>query len=265
VLPAWRTLATLFILPPLFAGCAGTMVGKRNPWVKDYYGLSAFTATRPLRTVDLVAAKFKMAALSTLAAWAVVAVAAPGALFLTGAQEEVALWWRQTFQGFDAGKLAVMVLLAWAGLVVLTWRQLVENLVIGLTGREWVIKGYLYGGIGVGTGLLMFGGWVFTHPEYHAALVELLPWLVGTAAGMKLAAAGWAVCALYRNGLVETPTLKGFLAGWLLAAVGLLAVLWWLVPTGQVSLPPLAFGVVLFLPLTRLAAAPVVLAWNRHR
>ena len=39
----------------------------------------------------------------------------------------------------------------------------------------------------------------------------------------------------------------------------------WLVPSGVVPLYGLALGVVLFLPLARLLAAPLALAWNRHR
>jgi hypothetical protein len=51
----------------------------------------------------------------------------------------------------------------------------------------------------------------------------------------------------------------------LLAAAGLFAVLACFVPPGLVLLYGLALGVVLFLPLTRLAVAPLALAWNRHR
>ena len=34
----------------------------------------------------------------------------------------------------------MLVLLGFAGLLASTWKQLVQSLYIGLTGREWVIK-----------------------------------------------------------------------------------------------------------------------------
>jgi hypothetical protein len=52
---------------------------------------------------------------------------------------------------------------------------------------------------------------------------------------------------------------------WLGAALGLVAVLVWLIPSNYLPLYSAALGVVLFLPLARLAAAPLALAWNRHR
>ena len=57
------------------------------------------------------------------------------------------------------------------------------------------------------------------------------------------------------------PALLGL---WLVVAGGLVVLLSWLVP-GDISVYAIALGVVLFLPLARLAAAPLALAWNRHR
>jgi hypothetical protein len=47
--------------------------------------------------------------------------------------------------------------------------------------------------------------------------------------------------------------------------VGFLAVARWLVPADMASLPWLAVAVALVVPLNRFAAAPLALAWNRHR
>ena len=47
--------------------------------------------------------------------------------------------------------------------------------------------------------------------------------------------------------------------------IDLVALLAWLVPEGVLPLYGLALTAVLTVPLARLAAAPLALAWNRHR
>ena len=49
-LPPARILVPIPFLAVLLAGSAAAAVGKHNPWVRDYYGVPAFTATRPLTT-----------------------------------------------------------------------------------------------------------------------------------------------------------------------------------------------------------------------
>src|SRR5262249_22564075 len=67
-------LAGVLLLPPFMAGFAASTVSKSHPQVKDYYGISAFAATRPLTSSAMVAAKLKMAVWSTLAAWLLVLI-----------------------------------------------------------------------------------------------------------------------------------------------------------------------------------------------
>jgi hypothetical protein len=57
----------------------------------------------------------------------------------------------------------------------------------------------------------------------------------------------------------------GCLIAWLLLASALFGLLACAVPTDVVPLHYLAFVVMLSLPMTRLSASPLVLAWNRHR
>jgi hypothetical protein len=263
--PTARNLTFVLVMPLLAASIAGNFVGKNNPWSKDAYALSAFCATRPVRIAALVAAKLKMAALSTLAAWGLLGLTVPLTLVITGVHDEVAAWWRQGLQHYHALELALMVLLTLAGLVLLTWKRLVNNLVIGLTGRGWIIKGSVYGGLGLFFGVCLLASWIIVSPEYHETLWRALPWLLGIVAGVKLLAGGMVMRALYRRGLVAAGTLQKLLAIWLAVAVGFLVPLCWLVPTEHVPVPLLAAAVVLCVPLVRLGSAPLVLAWNRHR
>jgi hypothetical protein len=264
-LPAVRVLLIGAFLPPFVAGFAGTMVGKTNPWVKDYYGVPPFMATRPLTCGALVAAKLKMAALSTLATWALVLAVLPLAVVIMGHGEEVQEWWKDGLRQVDTLKLCALAGFGIMGLVLLTWKQLVENLVIGLTGRAWVINGCVFFGLGLLSTLGLFGGWLYLHPAYHGTFFAALPWLLSGLALLKLLAAGWVCRAISRRGLVATQTLVRLLGIWVLVTIGLVLILCWLVPRDYMSVPSIALGIVLFLPLARLAAAPLALAWNRHR
>jgi hypothetical protein len=251
-------------LPPFFAQLGGASIGKMNPWVRDYYGVPPFTAVRPMTSGALVGAKLKMAALSTLATWALMILGLAAVLLLTGRWGEVADWARAGLRA-DPLLFAARLLFGFSGLLLLTWRNLVEGLYVGLTGRGWVINGNSYLWLAVTVALGSFGAWLYYHPAYHEPFFAALPWLLGAAALLKLLAAGLTCRAACRRGMVSRDALARLLDLWLLAAVGLVVALWWLAPRDYFSVPSLVAGVVLFLPLTGLAAAPLALAWNRHR
>src|SRR5262249_33553975 len=140
---------------------------------------------------------------------------------------EVARWWGLFLRTYPAWKACAIVAAAVVGLMTLTWRGLVVNLYVGLTGRPWV--GWV--GVSVGAALLLAlplaGQWVSRHPKSHETVRHLLPWLAGAAVALKGCLAGWALRALYRRRLVAPSTLAGLLAAWLLAAASLFAVLAW--------------------------------------
>jgi hypothetical protein len=147
------------------------------------------------------------------------------------------------------------------GLVLYTWKRLVENVFVGLTGRRWVIQVSVNLGCGVFLLLALFGAWLY----YHHTFFTLLLWPMGGLVLLKLLAAGWACRAAGRRGLIATRTLVRLLGLSFVVACSLVFLLRWLVPSSYASLHSLGFGVVLFLPLARLMAAPLALAWNRHR
>jgi hypothetical protein len=82
---------------------------------------------------------------------------------------------------------------------------------------------------------------------------------------LKFGLAGCLVAAIRRRDLIDRPTLARLLAIWLLAAAILVAVFVWLLATEEVPIHTVALGVVIVLPLVRPLAAPLALAWNRHR
>ncbi len=132
----------LFILltPIVMAGFAGATVSKANPFGREVYGVTPFTATRPLTSAQLIAAKLKMAILSTLAAWVVVLVAVPLGFAWSGADAVLIEWARWGTDTLGAARTIVLALLVLGGSIVTTWMMLVQGLYLGLTGREWIVK-----------------------------------------------------------------------------------------------------------------------------
>jgi hypothetical protein len=224
-------------------------------------GCPPFLAVRPLTEGQFVAAKFRMAARSTLMAWALVALAAVLWLLFTGSYRRVAaapIWGSYT----PGAKLAAATGVV-AALVGLTWLQLAGGMWVKLTGRLWVgITVAVAGMVLLGTaGLVGLG--LFRQPEYHAALRAALPWAAGALVALKLLLAGRMTRAVLRRGLVRGRTLAAAGAAWLVAAAAYTGLLHGLAP---LTLPAAAAVVVLLvLPLNRLLAAPLALEWNRHR
>ena len=65
----FELLIFILLTPIAMAGFAGATVSKANPFGREVYGLTPFTATKPITTVALIAAKLNMAMWSTLATW----------------------------------------------------------------------------------------------------------------------------------------------------------------------------------------------------
>jgi hypothetical protein len=212
-----------------------------------------------------VGAKLRAAALSALAAWGLVVMAVPVAVLLTGRQEEVLGWWQRAQHHLHPFKLAAGILAAATLLFVCTWKRLVDSLFLGLTGRKGIIEGAI--GVGMaGFVLLCFvGGWIYRHPETHERLLALVPWLIGLVILSRLLLAGLALRQGLRLGLFEPRTALRWLTAWVLLGSALFGLLAYVVPADLVPLRYLAFAVLLTLPMVRLTAAPLALAWNRHR
>ena len=52
---------------------------------------------------------------------------------------------------------------------------------------------------------------------------------------------------------------------WSLVVAGLCLAVYCVVPSEHLALPQTAAGIALTIPFSRLAGAPLALAWNRHR
>jgi hypothetical protein len=88
-----------------------------------------------------------------------------------------------------------------------------------------------------------------------------LRWIVGYLLAEKLLGALAVACALRHWDFISANRLMTLYAGWLLLSVALCGLICCFTePTWM-----LAAGVVLAVPLSRLAILPLALHWNRHR
>ena len=258
-------LVCALLTPPFMARFAAAAISRSNPSVRDSYGVSPFLATRPLTTASLIAAKLKMMMWSTLAAWVVVLAAIAIALSMLGAWPLVIARAGEAVDAIGAGRVIVLGLLVFTGLLTATWKQLVQSLCIGLTGREWLIKGSVVLTLSF---LVVIGPvieWIRDNGDVQVALWDTWIWIPALLVAAKMSAAAWVATRLWRSRLLSDRALVTGAACWLVVVLALYGLLVWLVDTPLIPRHLLALIAILAIPLARLFAAPLALAWNRHR
>src|SRR2546426_715175 len=261
----FEILFLALITPPFMAACTAWTVSQPNPQVHDSYGLPPFIATRPLTSAELIAAKLKIAMWSTLAVWLLVLVAMPLALEWSGTWSMVTERARRMNDAIGTPRAATVVLLILAGFIVATWKQLVQSLHIGLTGREWIVKGSVLLTL---TFLILLGPiveWIIDSPSGQRALWNALPLILAGLVGLKMSAAAWIATRLDRRRLLGDRALVLGAACWFVAGLARYGGLVWSFATPFVARSVLALIAILAVPLARISAAPLALAWNRHR
>ena len=255
----------MLLTPPFLAAFVAVTVGRSNPDASHSYGLTPFVATRPLTTAALAAAKLRMAIASTLVAWLLVLVAIPLGLALSGSWPIVVERARGLTELFGAPRAVVFALLCLLGLLATTWKQLVQGLSIGLTGREGLIKSSV---------LLRLSSLILIGPAAHLlsrseeariAVWNAVPWIPAVLVGLKMCAAAWIATRLARGRLLGDRALVTGAASWLAVVIALYGVLAWLLDTPHIAHSFLLLLAILAVPLARPSAVLLALASNRHR
>ncbi len=261
----FETLLGVLLTPPFMAAFVAATISKSNPAGSDSYGLTPFIATRPLTDASLIAAKLKTTIWSTLAAWLLVLVAIPLALSLSGTLPVVIDGARQTIEVVGTPRAVAIALLGLTALIASTWKQLVQSLYIGMSGREWVVKASVFLTLSFLAVIGPLGEWIVRNGNVMAALLSALPWIAAVLVCFKLSAAAWIAMRLRDSRLLSDRTLVIGAACWDVSVFALYGLLLWLVPTLLIRRYFLALVAILAIPLARLSAAPLALAWNRHR
>ena len=259
-------LLGVLLTPPFMAAFAAATVRKSNPFAGDSYGVTPFIATRPLTSAAVIAAKLQATIWSTLVTWLLVIVAIPIALTLSGTSQTVIERANRAVDVFGTPRAIVILLLGMAALLSSTWKQLVQSLYIGLTGREWVIKASVFLTLSFLAVIGPIAQWIHNNRSVLAALWNSIPWILAVLVGVKLSAAAWIAIRLYRSRVLSDRTLVTGAVCWLVTVLALYSLLAWLFFAPFMP-PRYLFGLVAILavPLARLSAAPLALTWNRHR
>ncbi|MDQ6801060.1 MAG: hypothetical protein M3041_09510 [Acidobacteriota bacterium] len=261
----FEILVGALLTPPVMAAFVAATVGKSNPDGSDAYGVTPFTATRPLTSVSLIAAKLKATIWSAVAAWLLVIVAIPIALRLSGTMPLVIEWAQRLIEVVGRPRAIAFVLLAFAGLLASTWKQLVQSLYIGMSGRGWVVKASVFVTLAFLSVIVPLVHWVFQSRFLIGVLWNALPWILALLVCLKLSAAVWIAVRLRDNRLVSDRAILIGAVCWDVVVFALYGLLVWLVPAVLFRAYFLALIAILAVPLARLSAAPLALAWNRHR
>jgi len=261
----FETLLAVLLTPPLMATFVAATVSKSNGAASDSYGVTPFIAARPLTNASLVAAKLKVTLWSTLVAWLLILVAVPLALRLSGTAPIVLERARRLIEVFGAPRATTMMLLGLAALVASTWKQLVQSLYIGMSGRQWAVKASVFLTLALLAVVVPLVRWIVTSRNVMSVLWNGFPWIVAVLVCCKLTAAAWVITRLQDGRLFRGRDLVMAAACWNLVVFTLYGLLAWIVP-GLLSRGYLLLLIaILAIPLARLSAAPLALAWNRHR
>jgi hypothetical protein len=265
--PALVFLMLFIVLftPPFMAAFAAATVSRSNVGVGDSYSVTPFIATRPLSDAALISAKLKATIWSTLAAWTLLVLALTLTLTLSDIWPMLIERARRLSEVIGRPRVVAVVLLLISGLIVATWKQLVQSLYIGLSGREWLIRAnaFLLIVFLVAAGPIV--DWITDNSDVQGALWDAIPLILAILVGVKMSAASLVALRLYRSRLLSDRALVTAAAGWLVAVLALYGLFVWLLSTPLFPRYVLALLAILPIPLARLSAAPLALAWNRHR
>lgn len=270
MLTAGYPLPLFLLIPPAFAWFVRCGLRRGEARHRDL-SLHLFLATRPLTTVQMVLPKLKQAALSTLMAWGVTLLFV-GFWMLLPARE-----------GQREGPLGLMLLpylgerewllafVALLGFGFWTWRNQVLGLFVDLSGSPRLVYG-----VPIATAVF-----VALAPNLLRSdrfdFMTFLEWALPIALAGKAMAAAWVFRKLLQERVMSSQAMFRLVLGWLIVAACILTF------AALVREPlssygrflgfgpstPSAFQVdlmlLLFLPLVRLAAAPLCLHRNRCR
>ncbi len=186
----FEILFIALITPPFMAAFAAAALSTSTP----------FTATRPLTSVALIAAKMKMTIWSTLATWLLVIVLMAGALMLSGRMPVVVERARAGAEVTGPLRGVAVLLFVFAALVASTWKHLVQSLCIGLTGRDWLIKGSVFLALAFLVALGPLADGIIRNRNVQSAIWNGLPWILVALVFLKMIAGSWVAIRLCAAG-----------------------------------------------------------------
>jgi hypothetical protein len=258
----------LGLMPILLAVPIGMGFGKPDFWSLDL-SLPTFVAARPVSGGQLLAAKMKVAAISTLLAWTVLLLIAPLCIYLYLDSEHWHDAWEMSGILYSDFSRSVLPVLAVVMAMLLTWSFLIGNVWLGYSGRPAFYYSFVTVGMAGLLAAFFFVVWWAESPRSRDNLIvnvlPWLPWLLAVAIAVKAWASAACASFLHRRRLVSGQQIAIFLCVWLAATSCLMYCGWLLSPRIEWLRDMLLLAALCMVPAARLAAAPLTIAWNRHR
>jgi hypothetical protein len=253
------------VTPPFMAAFVGASIRKPASSSRDEYGLNSFLATRPLTSAALIGAKLRVSVWSTLITWAIVLFAIPLGVRWTGATPAVIQRWERVVRFMGEPRAIVFIAFIVLLFMLTTWRQLVQALYVSVSGRDWLMKTY----VGLTLAAVSLLGpvleWLVKSRNLLHYFWDILPVILAGLAVIKFALAVWLAIRLYHSTLLRDRTLVLGAAIWCVAVLAIYALMRWWLDTDLFPRHIMMLAAILIVPLIRPSAAPLALAWNRHR
>lgn len=248
----WHMLAALLLLPTIFALTVGLQIGNIT---------FPFLAIRPISTMQLVASKFRMALVSAILASAIVICLAPLFLLRPAIWDSLSTLVRTVGPIKTTGVIGLAFIAPW----LLAWKFLIESFWMTLCGRPWVMNTIVFTAASIMGVSTLFGLWIWTREEYHRLCIEAVPWLAFGLLIAKLAVASRLVWKLQEKEIMSGKAGMMLLFLWLTAVTAVTFLVQSQLRPMQIGPDTLVAAVALAIPFNRIAAAPLMLDWNRHR
>ncbi len=247
-------IVLILLTPPLFAAFVAPAASE---------AMTPFIARRPLTGGSLIAAKLKVAFASTAVAWAMVLIATPLALQFSGAMRAAMGPVDLLVDVFGTPRALLLLILGVLGLIAATWKQLVQSLCIGMSGRPWLVKGSVFATLSAITVLGLTFGWTVTDAHRFSVAWNAIPAVLAAAALAKGIAAIVVISRLRAKELFTDRELLTAVIWWDVAVFAIFAVLAACVPAFLASSALLLSLSIVAVPLVRLAAAPLAVSGSR--
>lgn len=255
-----RCQSGLLLLPPFIA----LMSGDRSI-ARGQKSLDLLIATRPLSTVTFVNSKLRAAAFAIFWAWAVVLFAlslwllAPATSGGKTAPLGYFLYERAT-----AGYIFLLLVLISLAMLW-TWKLRAQSLWIYLTGRRWLSDTVTILVPCFFLTVFSFLGVAWQALEFKGTLTTALYRMLVIAVFLKPICAFLVLRALYCRGILTGQHLAMLVLGWFEMTAVLFFLLYGGLPSSFIAPATLAMWTIHFVPISRLAAAPLAFDWSRHR
>ena len=258
------TLTLMLVLPLTLAAATAMAIGKLDP-LQPTGEIPVYISIRPMTNGGILIAKLAMTVATCALTWLVTLAAGCFWLTLLGGGTLFSRASSLTPYGF--GAVVIGCIPALCLLILVTWKNLLAGMGVGLAGRTWVSMLFLFWRLTVGIGLLALIFEATIDMSLKETLLRWLSWILTVCLVSKIALSAVAFCLGMRRKAITGGVVGWIVGGWMLCGL-LVAGYAGLVCHALNKLDIwswIALAGFLALPLTDLAIAPLALAWNRHR